>query len=65
MKRFRFFLGMLASAMLLGLIVLVILDERNPFLRMLTSTASHVFLLLTAVLGLGVIALYLASLRGK
>ena len=63
MKRFRIFLAMLANALLLGLAVLVFVDERNPYMRFLTSGPSHVYLLLTRALGVTVVSLYIASLR--
>ena len=56
-------LTMLANAMLLGLIVLVYLDGRNPFMAFLTSTASKVYILLACVLGLAVTVLCLVWLR--
>ena len=63
MKRFKVFLAMLANALLLGLIVLVVVDARNPYMRFLTSGPSHVYLLLTCALGVTVVSLYIASLR--
>ena len=63
MKRFRIFLAMLANALLLGLIVLVIVDARNPYMRFLTSTASYLYLLLLAVVGVVVVSMHIASLR--
>ena len=63
MKRFKIFLAMLANALLLVLIVLVIVDARNPYMRFLTSTVSYLYLLLLAVVGIVVVSMYIASLR--
>ena len=63
MKRFKLILAMLTNAMLLGLIVLVVVDARNPYMRFLTSTASYLYLLLLAVIGVVVVSMYIASLR--
>jgi hypothetical protein len=62
-KRFKLILAMLTNAMLLGLIVLVVVDARNPYMRFLTSTASYLYLLLLAVVGVVVVSMYIASLR--
>ena len=63
MKRFKLFLAMLANALLMGLVVLVIVDARNPYMRFLTSRSSYLYLLLLAVVGITVVSLYIASLR--
>ena len=63
MKRFKLILAMLTNAMLLGLIVLVVVDARNPYMRFLTSTTSYLYLLLLAVVGVVVVSMYIASLR--
>lgn len=63
MRRFKIFLAMLANALLMGLVVLVIVDARNPYMRFLTSTSSYLYLLLLAVVGITVVSLYIASLR--
>ena len=63
MKRFKLFLAMLANALLMGLVVLLIVDARNPYMRFLTSTSSYLYLLLLAVVGITVVSLYIASLR--
>ena len=63
MKRLKLFLAMLANALLMGLIVLVIVDARNPYMRFLTSTSSYLYLLLLAVVGITVVSMYIASLR--
>ena len=63
MKRFKILLAMLANALLMGLVVLVIVDARNPYMRFLTSTSSYLYLLLLAVVGITVVSLFIASLR--
>ena len=63
MKKWTLFLAMLANALLLGLIVLVILDARNPFMAFLTSTPSHIYLLLLAVVGIASCSTLIAILR--
>ena len=63
MKKFKLALAMLANALLLGLIVLVILDARNPFMAFLTSMPSHLYLLILSIIGVTVVSLYIASLR--
>ena len=54
---------MLTNALLMGLVVLVIVDARNPYMCFLTSTSSYLYLLLLAVVGITVVSLYIASLR--
>lgn len=63
MKKWTLFLAMLANALQLGLIVLVILDARNPFMAFLTSTPSHIYLLLLAVVGIASCSTLIAILR--
>lgn len=63
MRRFKLFLAMLANALLMGLVVLVIVDARNPYMRFLTSSSSYLYLLLLAAVGITVVSLYIASLR--
>ncbi len=65
MKKLKIFLAMLANAFLLGLALLVFLDSRNPFMAFLTSTPSHIYLLLLAALGVAVCSLYIAELRRR
>ena len=63
MKGLKLFLAMLANALLMGLVVLVIVDARNPYMRFLTSSSSYLYLLLLAAVGITVVSLYIASLR--
>ena len=65
MKKLRIALIMLANAMLLGMILLVYLDGRNPFMAFLTSTASKVYILLMCVTALACLILCLTDLRRR
>ena len=63
MRFIRDFLPHLSIAMLLGLVVLVILDEHNPTMKFLTSGTSKVYLLLLCALCLTSLILYVAEKR--
>lgn len=65
MKKLRFALAMLSNAMLLGLIVLLYLDSRNPYMKFLTSDVSKIYILLTCVLGVITGCLYMARFRRR
>ena len=65
MKRLRNALILLANAFLLGLLVLVFLDGRNPAMAFLTSTASKVYILLTCVSALTALFWCLFARRRK
>lgn len=65
MKGFRIFLTLLTNAMLLGLVLLVYLDGRNPYMHFLTSSASKVYLLVLCGLGILTVTLSLADLRRR
>lgn len=56
MKFFKFILPHLAIAMLLGLIVLMILDGRNPLMNFLTGSAAKTYMLIMCVICITVIA---------
>ncbi len=58
MKFFKFILPHLAIAMLLGLIVLMILDGRNPLMNFLTGSAAKTYMLIMCVICITVIAGY-------
>lgn len=62
MKFLKFILPHLAIAMLLGLVVLMILDGRNPLMNFLTGSAAKTYMLIMCVLCIGVIA---ANIREK
>ena len=55
MKFLKAFLPHLAIAMLMGLVVLVILDGRNPLMAFRTSGCSKIYMLLMCFLAIGVI----------
>lgn len=63
MRYIRDFLPHLAISMLLGLVVLVILDEHNPTMKFLTSGTSKIYLLLMCVLSLICIVSYIVEKR--
>ena len=63
MRFIRDFLPHLAVSMLLGLIVLIILDEHNPLMNFLTSNVSKVYLLIMCALSLLVIIMYISDRR--
>lgn len=55
MKFLKFILPHLAIAMLLGLIVLLILDSRNPLMEFLTGDAAKIYMIIMCVLCITVI----------
>lgn len=63
MKRLRFFLALLTDSMLIGMILLVYLDGRNPTLYFLTSISSKVYTLLMCAVGLASTILCLRDLK--
>lgn len=63
MRFLKSFLPHLAVAMLLGLLVLIVLDGRNPLMAFLTSGASKVYMVIMCVLSLTVIGAYIADKR--
>lgn len=63
MKFIKDFIPHLALSMLLGLIVLIILDEHNPLMNFLTSNVSKIYLLIMCMLSLIVILLYISDRR--
>ena len=67
MKKFRIFLALLTNAMLLGLLLLVYLDGRNPYYfgGFLASSASRVYLVVLAAVGVVTTCLSLADLRNR
>lgn len=56
MKFLKFILPHLAVAMLLGLVVLMILDGRNPLMNFLTGSAARVYMLTMCIICIIVIA---------
>ena len=61
MKFIKDFLPHLSIAMLLGLAVLVVLDERNPLMNFLTSSTSKIYLLILCAVGLAVAVLVISE----
>ena len=59
MKFLKFILPHLAIAMLLGLLVLMILDGRNPLMNFLTGSAARAYMLIMCVICITVIAMYI------
>ena len=52
MRGLKTALALLSNAMLLGLLLLVYLDGRNPYMAFLTSGVSKIYLVILCVLGL-------------
>ena len=63
MKYIKDFLPHLSIAMLLGLAVLVLLDERNPLMNFLTSSPSKIYLLIVCAVGLAVAVMFISERR--
>lgn len=63
MKFLKAFLPHLAVAMLLGLLVLIVLDGRNPLMAFLTSGASKAYMIIMCLLSLTVIGAHIAERR--
>ena len=63
MKAVKEFLAHLAIAMLLGLVVIAILDDFNPFMAFLTSKGTKVYTVILCVVGVTVAAMYIAQSR--
>lgn len=63
MKFIRDFLPHLAISMLLSLVVLVILDDRNPLMAFLTSRVSKIYILLLCLVCLAALILSIADSR--
>jgi len=59
------FLTLLTNAMLLGLILLVYLDGRNPYMLFLTSNVSKIYMLILCGLGILTTTLSMADLRRR
>lgn len=63
MKAVKEFLAHLAIAMLLGLVVIAILDDFNPFMAFLTSKVTKIYIVILCVVGVTVAAMYIAQSR--
>ena len=65
MKFIKGFMPHLAISMVLGLVLLVYLDERNPYMAFLTSKVSKIYILILCAVCLLVAILYAAHVRGQ
>jgi hypothetical protein len=65
MKKFRIFLALLTNALLFGLILLVYLHGRNPYMEFLTSFSSKIYLYGLCLVGILSTCLTLADLRKR
>ena len=63
MRFLKEFIPHLLISMLLGLILLVYLDGRNPLMEFLTSDASKAYLLILCAAGLTTAVLYISDRR--
>ena len=61
----KLLLPLLTNAMLLGMLLIVYLDGRNPFMAFLTSTPSKVYIVMMCLLGLLTSTLYLMRTRDR
>lgn len=53
----------LLIAMLLGLIVLIVLDERNPLMYFLTSGTAKIYMLIMCAVGIATSAMCISDRR--
>ena len=67
MKSLRIVLALLSNAFLLGLLLLLFLDGRNPYYYggFLTSASSKIYMVLLCAAGLLTNCLFLADLRRR
>lgn len=65
MKKARVFLAMLTNALALGLILLILLDLRNPYMQFLSSVPSRLFMLALSLCALALATLTLADSRRR
>ena len=59
------FLPHFSISMLLGLVVLIYVDMRNPLMNFLTSTPSKIYLLILCAAGLATAILYITDRRRR
>ncbi len=62
-KRLRVFLAMLTNSLALGLLLLIYLDLRNPYMEFLSSVPSRIFMAALCLSALATAALYIADTR--
>ena len=65
MKRLKIFLAMLCSALALSLLVLLLLDLRNPYMEFLSSVPSRVLMAALCLCALAAAWLYIMDQRRK
>lgn len=63
MRFIKGFLPHLAISLVLGLALMVYLDERNPLMAFLTSGVSKIYILILCIVCLTVAVLYVAEQR--
>ena len=65
MKRLKIFLAMLAGALALSLLVLLLLDMRNPYMEFLSSVPSRILMAALCLCTIATAWLYIAEQRRK
>ena len=65
MKRLKLFLAMLTNALALSLLVLLLLDLRNPYMEFLSSVPSRVLMAALCLCALATAVFFLAEQRQK
>ena len=63
MRFLKDFLPHMAVSMLLGMVVLVILDDRNPLMNFLTSNVSKVYILAMCAVSVIALVMYISDRR--
>ena len=63
MDRLKTLLAMLTNSLALGLVVLILLDLRNPYMGFLSSVPSRVFMVCLCVCAAATATLYIAQQR--
>lgn len=63
MRFLKDFLPNLLISMLLGMAVIVIMDEFNPIMKFLTSKATKTYIIVMCVVGIITAAMYIAERR--
>ena len=65
MKRLKIFLALLGSALALSLLLLILLDMRNPYMEFLRSVPSRILMTALCLCALATAWQYIAEQRGK
>lgn len=65
MERLKTFLAMLTNALALSLLVLLLLDLRNPYMEFLSSVPSRLLMAALCLCALATASLYIAEQRRK